>query len=200
MITLRCTKKLQQHLGVKPEPEDVEPTSALGDWYGNLIFMPQSWPLILISNERTMLSVLLRHDANVLAEFKQRVIALLRRLELPTEAIEREAFHLQQIRIGKTKSRRVLGSMNDATVMTEAIRFESSRGPATLEKVEDRLAENLYTMLKYTPPTDMVRELLGHIAAEANHGKNKKLEEELAGLYDRLKGVIESFDDGGWEN
>jgi len=308
MITLRCTKKLQQHLGVKPEPEDLEPTSALGDWYGNLVFMPKSWPLILISNERTMLSVVLRHDADVLAEFKQRVIALLRRMEIPKEAVERETFHLQQVRIGKTKSRRVLGSMNDATVMTEAMLSGNSRGPVTLEKVEDRLAENLYTMLKYEPPTDVARELLGapprprprrppvaetvpepapapkedepdlaealdlislvlgggppkkrtkiaegqivpvklsardralitehtmagpdittplenvppeagvlnfgytlhdldellgYVAAEANHCKSKKLQKELDGLYDRLKDLMELFDDGGWQN
>ena len=315
MITLRCTKKLQQHLGVKPDPEDVEPTSALGDWYGNLVFMPKSWPLVLISNERTMLSVVMRHDADVVAELKQRVIALLRRLEIPREAIERETFHFQQVRIGKTRSRRVLGSMNDAAFMAEAILSDSSRGPATLERVEDRLAENLYTMLNYTPPTDVARELLGapprprprrplvpedepkpapappkkgsrpvasdepdfvsavdllslvlngppkkrtkiaegqmvpvklsardrkliiehtmvgpeitkpleqvppeagavnfgftladldellgYIAAEANHCKSKKLEKELDGLYDRLKDVMESYDDGGWKN
>jgi len=310
MINLRCTKKLQQHLGVKPEPNDAEPTSALGDWYGNLVFMPKSWPLILISNERTMLSVVMRHDADVLAEFKQRVIALLRRLEIPKEAVERETFHLQQVRIGKTKNRRVLGSMNDATVMTEAILFDSPRGSATLEEVEDRLAENLYSMLKYEPPTDVARELvgapprprprrplatepvpkpasgkgstpheppeyvsavellslvlngppkkrtkiaegqkvpvklsardraliieyadldpdltgplekvppeagvinvgytlydldemLGYVAAAANHCKSKKLEKELDGLYGRVKDVMESYDDGGWQN
>jgi len=308
MITLRCTKKLQQHLGVKPEPEDVEPTSALGDWYGNLVFMPKSWPLILISNERTMLSVVMRHDADVLAEFKQRVIALLRRLGIPNEAVERETFHLQQIRIGKTKNRRVLGSMNDATLQVEARLFREPR--ESLEQAENALAENLYTMLKYEPPTDVARELLGvpprpkprrplatetepvpasgkrstpheapeyvsavellslvlngppkkrtkiaegqkvpvklsardreliveyadldpdltgplekvppeagainvgytlydldemlgYIAAAANHCKSKKLERELDGLYGRVKDVMESYDDGGWQN
>jgi hypothetical protein len=308
MITLRCTKKLQKHLGVKPEPEDVEPSSALGDWYGNLIFMPKSWPLILISNERTMLSVVMRHDADVLTEFKQRVIGLLRRLEIPKEAVERETFHLQQIRIGKTKNRRVLGSMNDAALQVEARLFREPR--ESLEQAENALAENLYTMLKYEPPTDVARELLGvpprpkprrplatepepvpasgkrstpheapeyvsavellslvlngppkkrtkiaegqkvpvklsardreliieyadldpdltgplekvppeagvinvgytlydldemlgYIAAAANHCKSKKLEKELDGLYGRVKDVMESYDDGGWQN
>lgn len=161
MITLRCTKKLQKHLGVKPEPEDVEPTSALGDWYANLVFMPKGWPLILITNERSLLSVVLRHDADVIAEFKQRVIALLHRLEIPKAAIERETFHLQQIGVGKTNNRRVLGSMNDAVLQIEVRLFDNPRGPVTLQQCEDDLAENLYSMLKYEHPTDVARELLG---------------------------------------
>ena len=161
VITLRCTRKLQQHLGVKPEPQDMEPTSALGDWYGNLVFMPQGSPLVLVSNERTLLSVVLHHDSDVLTEFKQRVIALLRRLEFPEAAVEREIFQLQQVRIGETRNRRVLGSMNDAVVQLRARLFEHPHGPATLEQAEDALVENLYSMLKYVPPADVARELLG---------------------------------------
>jgi len=218
----------------------------------------------------------------------------------------------RQVRVGKTKSRRVLASMNEAVLMTEAILSDDSRGPATLEKAEDHLAENLYSMLKYGYPTDVARELLGApprsrprrplatdpapvpardegsrpapseapehvsavdllslvlngppkkrtkiaegqtvpvklsardrkliiehtmqpssssrssrvkpkvstpasggafsrgsvmsgptIAAEANHCKSKKLQQELNGLYDRLKDVMEAFHDGGWQS
>ena len=161
MITLRCTRKLQQHLGVKPEPEDIEPTSALGDWYGNLVFMPSGPPLVLVSNERTLLSVVLRHDADVLTEFRRRVIALLRRLEVPGAAVEQETFQLRQVRIGKTRNRRVLGSMNEAVVQLRAILCEYPHGLATLEQAEDALAEYLYSMLEYEHPADVARELLG---------------------------------------
>ena len=47
---------------------------------------------------------------------------------------------------------------------------------------------------------DDLDELLGYIAAEANNCKSKKLQKELYGLYDRLKDVMESYDDGGWQN
>ena len=43
-------------------------------------------------------------------------------------------------------------------------------------------------------------EMLGYIAAAANHCKSKKLERELDGLYGRVKDVMESYDDGGWQN
>ena len=161
MITLRCTRKLLQHLGAQPELEDVEPTSALGDWYGNLVFMYQGPPLVLVSSERTLLSVVLRHDADALTEFGRRVIALLQRLEVPEAAVEREIFQLQQVRIGKTRSRRVLGSMNEAVVQLRARLCEHPHGPATLEQAEDSLAEYLYSMLEYEYPADVARKLLG---------------------------------------
>ena len=162
MITLRCTKKLQQHLGVKHVSGDVEPTSALGDWYGNLVLMPRGRSLVLICNERSMLAVVLRPDADVLTEFRRRAMALLHRLEIPAPAVEKESFHIRQIRIGKTQNRRVLGSMNDAAVQIEARLFVNPRGPvATLEHLEDVLAGNLYSMLDYEPPADVARELMG---------------------------------------
>jgi len=158
MITLRCTKKLQKHLGVKPELDDVEPTSALGDWYGNLVDMPAGPPLILCTNERSLLSVVLGHDADVVKELWRRVTGLLRRLDFPKEAVERETFHLQQIRIGNTRNRRVLGSMTDAVVQLEH-KLHESRG--TVDQAEDYLAENPYSMLEHKLPSQMALELLG---------------------------------------
>ena len=42
-------------------------------------------------------------------------------------------------------------------------------------------------------------ELLGYIAAEANHSKSKRLQKELDALHDRLTRVMESYDDGQWQ-
>lgn len=51
---------------------------------------------------------------------------------------------------------------------------------------------------KYT--LDDLDELLGYIAAEANHSKDKKLERELHRLFSRLRKELESYDDGEWPN
>lgn len=158
MINLRCTKKLLQHLGQKPAREEAEPTSALGDWFGNVVVGPMGPLFILITNERSLISVVLRPDADVLGEFRRRVIALLRRLDLPKPLIERETFHLQQICIAKTNNRRVLGSMNDASFQAEVGLFEAR---ASVDEVEDGLAENLYAMVGYQRPVELLRELLG---------------------------------------
>ena len=46
---------------------------------------------------------------------------------------------------------------------------------------------------------DDLDELLGHVAAEANHCKNKSLRKELDALFARLQDEMESYDDGLWQ-
>jgi len=46
---------------------------------------------------------------------------------------------------------------------------------------------------------DDIDELLGSIAAEANHTKNTKLRKKLDRLFDRLKAEMASYDDGEWQ-
>ena len=45
---------------------------------------------------------------------------------------------------------------------------------------------------------DDLDELLGHIAAEANHTKSKTLRRELDALYARLQDELQAYDDGQW--
>ena len=46
----------------------------------------------------------------------------------------------------------------------------------------------------YYSPQDL-EELLGFIAAEANHTKNKVLEADLDSLYDKLEEILEEYAD-----
>lgn len=105
MSTLRCTKKLQQYLGVgvKPEPEEVEPTSVLGAWYGNLVFMPKSW--LLDPTQQRAYPALGAYAARRRRAGRVQAAGhrLLRRLEIPKEAVaplgscEREVASLLKI-------------------------------------------------------------------------------------------------------
>jgi hypothetical protein len=45
---------------------------------------------------------------------------------------------------------------------------------------------------------DDLEDMLGYIAAEANHTEDKKLRRELDALYDRLLRTQRSYDDGNW--
>lgn len=47
---------------------------------------------------------------------------------------------------------------------------------------------------------DDLDELLGHIAAEANHTKSKALRKELDALYARLQDEMQGYDDGQWQD
>jgi len=46
---------------------------------------------------------------------------------------------------------------------------------------------------------DDLDELIGYIAAEANHTPESKFEESLDKLYGGLKTTMESYDDGQWQ-
>ena len=47
---------------------------------------------------------------------------------------------------------------------------------------------------------DDLEDILGFIAAEANHTEDPALEEELHALYERLAAIQESYDDGSWQD
>jgi hypothetical protein len=47
---------------------------------------------------------------------------------------------------------------------------------------------------------DDLEDILGCIAAEANHADDKKLRRELNALYDRLYRIQRTFDDGNWND
>ena len=52
-------------------------------------------------------------------------------------------------------------------------------------------------VVRYT--LDDLDELLGFVAAEANHSTDKKLRKELDALYARVRREMESYDDGLWQ-
>lgn len=47
---------------------------------------------------------------------------------------------------------------------------------------------------------DDLEDILGYVAAEANHTGDKKLRRDLDTLYDRLLRTQRSFDDGDWND
>lgn len=45
---------------------------------------------------------------------------------------------------------------------------------------------------------DDIEDILGYVAAEANHTENKRLQGELEDLYDKLLELQGAYDDGRW--
>ncbi len=64
-----------------------------------------------------------------------------------------------------------------------------------IEHLEKAAPDAGVVAFEYT--LDHLDALLGTIAAEANHCKSKKLQRELDGITDRVKTVMESYDDEG---
>jgi len=45
MFTLRCTRKLLRRIGATPSSEAIAPSTVLGDWTANLLYL---WPQRLV--------------------------------------------------------------------------------------------------------------------------------------------------------
>lgn len=167
MYTLRCTRVLLdklQHLTPPGEGEEPPPTTALGDWYANRLNIGRH-RLILCTNERTFLSVVV--PAKDLPGLPGRLVTslgrLLRRIGVPPAAIWAELQAMQEVRFGATRSRSVLGVMNEAVEQVWA-EFEFGDGPVvSLADVGFRLSQVPWSPLRRRGgfPDRAARMLLG---------------------------------------
>jgi len=118
MVVLRCT----QYLLFRIKHYDDEPltgsTTRLGDWYGTLLRVGRRHAL-LFTSERSRLSVLLpvRHADRLASTFSAAVSEMLAAIGVPSAAIEQERSLMSPIRFGSTRSRSVLGSLNDFSLL-----------------------------------------------------------------------------------
>jgi hypothetical protein len=166
MYTLRCTRKLLRRTDETPTSEAVSPTTALGDWYGNLLYLrPQQ--LVLTMNERTLLCALVpaAPAATVAERLRLEVGGLLRDIGVPEAKVEAELAAMEHVTIGTTASRAVLGCMNDA-VYQLGVYPRGARGELDLRAAALYLAENIYSLTDYARPWLKALELFGVGAGE----------------------------------
>ena len=163
MVTLRLTRKLQKLLDIDLT-EQLEPTtSKLGDWYAN--FVPTySGDLIVFVNEKTLLSVAIPiwESEHLLSMFRLRVGNLLGMVGIQPKAIENELRSYDQFQFGKTRSRSVLGSMNDIAFQYQVIaEMAENKADLSLSKAELQMSQMPCKPIDYRGPSDVVKELLG---------------------------------------
>lgn len=63
-----------------------------------------------------------------------------------------------------------------------------------------RLAEVRGAKLVVRYTLDDLDELLGYIAAEANHAENAQIAKRLQRVYEHVRATMEAYDDGQWQN
>lgn len=99
---------------VDPEPNPPEPSTILGDWYANLLHFGKR-QLILCVAEKTLLPVLLPAvDAKMLPRrLPETVFDVLKALGISWSAIDREMREMQEVVVGRTANRSVLGIVNE---------------------------------------------------------------------------------------
>ena len=165
MITLRCTRKLLKLVGGVTVEEPPAPTSALGNWYANVI-PTAAGGLIVFANERTLLSVALPIEildeiwGALAPHFVTRVYNLLRLIGIPERVAAREIAEMQEVEFAKTASRSILGSLNEISLHYQLAAERDMGRPLNLSEEEFILSRDLHTPLDYKYPSDIAKELL----------------------------------------
>lgn len=162
MFKLRCTKKLLSYM--KATPIAVEPaptTTALGDWYANLIPTCRGG-VVICTNERTLLTVVLPliEDQHPLTMLTLRTFDLLRRLGVSEAAADAELNQMAEVTIHRAQSRKVLGTMNEIAATLQYLADTSPPGPLKVSQGEILIAQTIFSYTKYIPPQELVRALL----------------------------------------
>jgi len=157
VFTLRCTKKLLTRLGPKVTLGEATPTTGLGDWYANLLYRPGS-QVVLFVNERSLLPVLVpaSPSGGLVLRCREATAELLLNLGVPATVVEAEAREMEEVRIGETASRRVLGSMNDFAYLMDAYRGD----PLALGAIAMKLAATPCGPIGMKHPADVAVEML----------------------------------------
>lgn len=162
MVTLRLTHKLQKLLNIELTEQLTPTTSRLGDWYVN--FVPtHSGDLILFVNEKTLLSVAIPiwESEHLLLLFRMRVRNLLGMIGIQSKLIENELSHYDHIQFDKTRSRIVLGSMNDIAFQYQGIaEMAEHKADLSLSAAEYQMSQMPCKPINYRDPSAVVKELL----------------------------------------
>ena len=162
MFTIRCTKKLLVRLGASrttaAPQEPGAPTTRLGDWHANALYLAGAEELVLFVNDRSLLPVIVpaRPRDLIVARFVEAVGATLRRLGIPESVVVAELAEMADARLGPTKSRQILGSMNDFDRMFD----EELARSRLLVDAGLRLADAPCGPLSMRRPRDIAVELL----------------------------------------
>jgi hypothetical protein len=114
-------------------------------------------------NERTLASIVTEASpaGTLLARFRLSTHRLLARFGVPIDQIDTELAAMNEITIGRTQSRKVLGCMNDAAFVITVLFAELPE--SSLEHLEDVLAKNIYSTNGYQYPVDVTRAVFGQV-------------------------------------
>ena len=134
-----------------------QPTTVLGDWYATLIHAPRL-QVVLVVSERTLLPVVVpaREARTLLPRFRVALAAMLIKLDVRPSVVEREMHAMDSVTVGKTRSRTVLGSMNDFIRMSKVDPWP----PSSLEELSLELACAPSGPIGMKSPDDLTRDLL----------------------------------------
>ncbi len=159
MFTIYCTARLRQRTGLAAEPSIREPTTALGNWYANLIYISHRQMFLFVSDGSRLAVVTPAKGGRSLASYlNQQLASLLEQLDARPEWIQAELREMAEVHYGAAQNRSVLGTMNDFKFQVETMLTRSPE-PELLE-ISHRLSDIPTGPKPYHFPNDMTLELL----------------------------------------
>ena len=158
MVTFRCTQRVCKRFKLAPEEEPPSSTGLLGDWYANLLNHGRL-RLVLCVNETSFLPVLVRaRKEEFPGKFPELLFRQLLEVGVDERAASKEASSVKDWSFGKTRSRVVLGVMNDFShIATHSLDRRGVEGTAVA------LASMITGPLDYGSPGEKTREVLGGV-------------------------------------
>jgi hypothetical protein len=143
MVVLRCTQKLLVRLKQTRDVPAVESTTRLGDWYANILRIGRRQHLLFIS-ERSRLPVVLpiTESKRLTTVFPDAVCERLAIVGINPEDIADERARMSEIAFRRTRSRSLLGTLNDFAFMAQK---------GNVNRVEPESLEELMQFLSQTP-------------------------------------------------
>ena len=159
MYTVRCTRKLLRRMGTNIGHEDLLPTTALGDWYANLLNVSHL-RLVHFVSDHSLLSVIVPFKT-IKTVTERHLVALrdlLTALGMDRAIIDAELNEMQIHSIGKTQSRSVLGSMRDLALNAWSV-IETNPQASILD-ISYQLSEILCGPIGMAHPREIAEALL----------------------------------------
>jgi len=157
VFTIRCTQALLKRVAPSPPSSDSpEPTTVLGDWYATTLNVGRL-RLLLCSSERSLLTVII--PAAPLRSFPERLelaaARVLSQLAVAPDSIERELREMRWHQFGRTRSRQILGSMNDFGFLAEHF-IRDDGADVDLARIEHMLNRAPCRPIQYQSPDRLV--------------------------------------------
>ena len=165
MVTLNCTLKLAKRLPYVAVVVTTPSTNILGHWSANSFNIGRI-PCILMTNERTLLSIVLplKESATFWPRFVLLLQTLLKDIRIPSKLIDAELQEYEQFQLTRKTNRHTLGSMNDFVAQVQA-RYQID-GHVTLEDVSLALSGIPCGPLKYAYPKEVACQMFAAAASK----------------------------------
>lgn len=166
MYVLRCTQRLLARLRVPADPTvpESEPTTILGNWYANPLNVGRL-RLVLCTSEKSLLPAIVpaRDPAALPDRLREAVGRLLPRLGVERSDVQRELREMAWHQVGRTRSRQVLGSMNDFAFLADVYirdkRGHEAGADVDLDEIALTLARAPCRPIEYQSPDRLTRAL-----------------------------------------